>query len=1073
MQGSFRTDIKWETNEILEYNKKSKTMINWFKDIIINLLQATGATELSSQLSIVVNIKVLIGVAGVVVVTCFKFASNCIDILKSQRPIDSLYKSLIGYSIVSKVELIYQIRSYIAPHFKDEKTIKQLLKNIKKSSGDRRLSSAIFSVIGNPACGKTTTMRYLYCQLAKQHKCVYFQMQHVKNMKSLSYYLKKQKSENNLPDHVSVIAFFDGLDEAYEFFQQECPSSMENAFKTIFFQDPEPKIDRIFSENKLNLACVIVSFRPEFLEKSVHSLTALQRGNVYQKIYEIVGMADKDIVKIFKSLKVLKKLDAKLDEDERRHKERFPPGWQEYKYIRLLRKILKDNPNCIFQYPMYIRYAYAFMKEYLKRQSVGNKLTLSTNISISFDILVHAIIKWEFHVYYGKSSKENEEEMEQLTKKMEQCAQDIAIQLQLKKATELPKKQFEQIIQQYFQDEIASLVLAHCFMVSGDRDKVGWFTFCHSTFQEYFLAKYLFEKADYVFRKECFDSDEKSEYLMHMYYSILCQNEQLNERISKSIFFEGMKYITEKDLTLTPESYVLLNEKTTVKLVDNPKISLVEIYEYIPYIFDLFYRGKDYLQEEIETILETGTLNLQDTNWSRLDYAEGVIPPERVEKLDISWLPITDVETLKKYNYLKCLYIRFSEDDNEFLEKIYVLLQNFSLNEIHIYSETGRQCDKIFTLFCNGKLQVQKVFVQAPDYSQVHIKMYELNELSKELGKVIHFYLSVRSNKNSAKQMYMKEISKKNVRMLTAVFALETDNNGILSLNDKSAEATLWNGLSLAECYQKVKRDNNESAYQIYRYLEPFIMKDSSELSHYFGVEYGSILFERHQYKLAKSWLLNSYKYSSNYKCKNCMAKLGLKLYKAWICSKEDGLEKFSTELEDRIKVLSDNQMDWKYSELLKLHCVKELVFWEKGKPEPENIYAVLSRYKEVADYYVDRFNAVYFEMIYANRTEKISLWKQLLENLAQELEKTNEESIEDDQWKYAAWVKCQEQKLYYFILKNNRIKILQIVDELLNFPYFQFDKKVFTTIYSFYQNNDDSTILNVDRHLLWDSLIF
>lgn len=116
-------------------------------------------------------------------------------------------------------------------------------------------------------------------------------------------------------------------------------------------------------------------------------------------------MSDRDIIKIFKSLAVLKKYDAKLDKDEQRHQNRFPPIWQRYKYICLLRRILKENPNCIFQYPMYIRYAYAFMNEYLKRQTVGDKLTFSPNISVSFDILVNAIIKWEFHVYYGKSSK--------------------------------------------------------------------------------------------------------------------------------------------------------------------------------------------------------------------------------------------------------------------------------------------------------------------------------------------------------------------------------------------------------------------------------------------------------------------------------------------------------------------------------------------------------------------------------------------------------------------------------------------------------------------------------------------
>lgn len=1043
-------------------------MINWIENVIthlVNLVRRIGEMKLDSGLNTIIGIASVISLGGASVRLLCKFT----QILIGKRPIESLYKALVGYSVSSKMEITYQIRSYRAPRFRDNKTIKQLLSHIKKVSGDRRLSTAMFSVIGNPACGKTTTMRYLYCQLSRKRKCVYFQMQKVMNMEKLSEYLGKQKLVNNIPDRASVIAFFDGLDEAYEFFHQECSDSVEKAFRTIFFEDPEPKINEIFQKHNLSLVCVVVSFRPEFLEKSVKSLETLQRGNVYQKVYEIMSMSDKDVIKIFKSLKVLKRLDARLDDDERRHQNRFPPRWQEHKYIRLLRDILRDNPNCIFQYPMYIRYAYAFMQEYLDRQAVKNKLIFNNNISVSFDILVNAIIKWEFHVYYKDvSSKRNKEELDSFTKKMEQCAQEIAVYLQLKKITSLSRDEFKQIIQQHFQDEAAALVMAHCFMVSGDGDRAMQYAFCHDTFREYFLAKYLFENADYVFRKECFCSNDKSEYLMHMYHSILCQNKELNKRISRSISLDGMEYLTDE--IMTPESYVLLNEKKEIRLKGSPEISIVEIYEYLPYICDFVYRGNKFIQEEIETVLDTGRLDLEDTIWYRLDYAEGVVPPERVVKLNISWMPIAEVEALEKYTNLKYLYMRFSENDDSIFESICDILHHRWLNEIHIYSEMGIECVRIYILFCNGKLHVQRVYVQTPSYSFAHKIMYELNQRSEEAGQPLHFYLSVRSNKDSAKEKYLRRSFKKNLTLLTAVFELEMEEGGILSLTDKCIEGTLWNGLSLIEYYADV---DDENAYQICCRMESYINRDDTELSVYFGKVYGNILFERHQYKRARLWLLNSYLYGSNYNCGQIyMANLGIKLYEAWTCSKTDGAEKIGAEIEESIMKLPDYQEDWMYARLLEIHCVREFIFWDKGEPQPENIWTIISRYKDIADNFVDCFDAVYFEMIYANRTENQYLGEKILKNLGQELKRTFEG---EKDWKHCAWTKYHTQKLYYFFLKDDKDMVLHVIDKMLKYQYGQqyIPEEMCNAIYSFYQSDVETTSLYIDRHILWNELIF
>lgn len=318
-------------------------MLNWFTGMLMNLLKDTGLAGLDPTLGAIASIIAI----AMALIGGIKFGFRSLRILGQQKPIDRLYKALIAHSMASKSEVIYQIRSYTSPHFTDKKTIRQLLHQIKKCSGDKQSAAVVFSVVGAPACGKTTTMRYLYCQLSKSRKCVYFQMQDVTSMDKFNSYLKKQKADNHFQDESSVTAFLDGLDEAYAFLQEENPDSMEKAFQSIFFPGLESKISNVFQEHNLNLECIVVSLRPEFLERSVRSLTELQHKNIYSRVYRIVPMSDRDVIKIFKSLRVLKRIEARRKEPELRHQNRYPPRRQTYYYTRLLRRILRKNPNCL------------------------------------------------------------------------------------------------------------------------------------------------------------------------------------------------------------------------------------------------------------------------------------------------------------------------------------------------------------------------------------------------------------------------------------------------------------------------------------------------------------------------------------------------------------------------------------------------------------------------------------------------------------------------------------------------------------------------------------------------------
>lgn len=521
-------------------------MLNRIIDMFANLLETTGLARLNLLLSTVVSILAI----AAALIGGIKWICRWLRWLTRQKPVNRLFQALEKRSVASGSEVNYQIRSYVPPRFvmqdNKQKTFRKLLSELKKCSGAKQSMSAVFFVIGAPACGKTTTMRNLYCKLSKSRKCVYFQMQGVTSMEDLRKYLEKQKKGNHFEDDSSVIAFFDGLDEAYAFFQEEDPDSMEEAFRSIFFSGPDSKIDEAFQEKHLHLDCAVVSLRPEFLEQSKKSMTNLKYKNTYPRVYKILPLSNRDVIKIFKSLWILKKIEAREGEAEPRHQNRYPAWWKTPYYTWLLRRILKNNPNCLFHYPLYIRYAYAFMKTYKERESAGNRQAFSSNIAVSFDVLLNAIIKWEFHIYFdNRSVNRNPQKMDQFKQQMEACLEAIALALLKKGERYLSKKEFQDIVNKFFEDEFSCLAIAHCFMVSDDEGKD--FDFCHRTFYEYFLAKHLFEKADYHRRKELLCSAEASDYLRAMYYSILCRTEDLNGRITNSA-----KYISSNgNLTLS------------------------------------------------------------------------------------------------------------------------------------------------------------------------------------------------------------------------------------------------------------------------------------------------------------------------------------------------------------------------------------------------------------------------------------------------------------------------------------------------------------------------------------------
>ena len=1044
-------------------------MLNRIIDMFANLFETTGLARLDLLLSTVVSILAI----AAALIKGIEWVCRWLRWVTRQKPVDRLYAALIGRSVTTYSEVKYQILSYIPPRFDEQKTFRKLLREIKECSGEKQLKAEVFFVIGAPACGKTTTMRYLYCKLSKIRKCVYFQMQGVTSMGELSEYLKQQKDDSNW-EKGSVVAFFDGIDEAYAFFQKENPDSIEEAFRSIFFSGPDSKINEAFQKNHLNLDCIVVSLRPEFLERSTKGLTELQYKNVFPNVYKILPLSNRDVIKIFKSLWILKRIEARIEEATPRHQNRYPAWWKTPYYTWLLRRILRNNPDCLFQYPMYIRYAYAFMQDYKERESIENRRVFSNNIAVSFDVLLNAIIKWEFHIYFeNKSAKKNQKEMDQFKQKIEACLEAIALKLRENGERHLEREQFQSIVGQYFKDELSCLTMAHCFMISDDEGK--YFDFCHRTFYEYFLAKHLFEKADYHRRKELLCSADASDYLRAMYYSLLCRTEDLNGRIANSA-----KYIASKG-NLTLSDCHSLEEEGWMDIYDEPSISLVEILEYLPCINCFQYRGHDFTQEVLEDLIDCGNLDLSKTGWDFLRYAVGITPLERIKTLSINGLPLCDADTLKQCRNLKCLEMQYQSESDPVLESILDALSSLLLDWIHIESTDGSLCRNVHDRLRAGTLFAQRVFVKTPNYSQVHLELYQLNQEWKELGLPARFYLSVRSSLEEAKKIFRRKDAEKDSKMLTAVFELEADEGGVLGLFDNHPEATYWNGMSLAAYYKdKDSIDEDESASQLCRRLEPHIDKTNSELSVKFGYLYGKIQFFHWEYALSDAWLTNTYRYGREHLSEKDIAICGTYLYKTriWAGNRED-LEPFVKGVEDRIKELSEYQTSWVYGFFLRVYCADKLKTWQKGTPEPEGLGEALTHYRESFAVRYEQsggsfniFQSVYYEMLYANRVENLDLGKRTLEKMSQAMETYNEEPNSDVRSQQAFWIQYHDQLLYHALLTDDRECVLDTVEKLFNYPYRrdELPLKELNSIQQAYQEEDH---LDIDKHLLWDSVWF
>lgn len=990
-----------------------------------------------------------------------------------------------GKSIATKAEVRYQIRYYIPPRFiceGTERTIRDLLKELKKANN-------MVTITGKAASGKTTTMRYLYCRLSRARKCVYIQMQSIHSIEDFQHRVEEQKNVRRKKDE-PVTAFIDGVDEALAF-QMHGSQNIVEAFTKMFLNGRDSEIYRVFAKCSLNLDSVAISLRPEFLE-SLNCLKEYVSDNIRMHVYQVQKMEKKDIIKIYKSLKVLRRYD-RSDAVSRHQDSRYPPIWKERRYTRLFRKILDNTPDSVFYYPMYVRYAYSFMREYEdKWHPYMQNLTPEDNMALSFKILLDAIFKWEFHIYYcskkDKMSKqrfEQEKELKRFKYAINECLERV-IEVMPKTPGRLDptisRKQLEDILENCAYGEFDQLVIAHCVLSSDDTGQ--YFGFCHSSFYEYYLSGYLLDKGDYKTRKQILLSPMTSDNLRRMYYSLLCQKGVLSRDLYASICnidqicdIKDDHDIQNKKLNL--EICLKLQKAEVFEISDDPVCTVTDILAYFPFSPCFVYHGVRFARDQVENIMD-GTMDLCSTKWKTLEYVHGLAPCDRVKELSLYHLPLLSVQGIQSFINMMCLDIRMDYAYKNITLDALKQLGDFDLACLYISSDDGSLCTWVQDALDRGDFCAEKIFVEVSGYSAAHVEIYRLKCDAVETGKKDRFYLGNRASVEYAKKEYQKSDSKKELQLLKAVFELEADETGPLGLQkrgnyrDKEIDATLWAGMSLAKYYQYLDSiDEDESAYKIYLLLEHYIEKKDSELSVCFGFAFAKRLTSI-DIKKAKEWIIFADRYASHYYKKADVIKVKINLYRICVHNGDKDLDEIKDTLQGLIEQIPSYKENSDYYWFIKICCCQLLRTWKKGMAPPESLSVLKEKYlKEVKKYAEQKknlgalFSAIYVELIYMNRTEQTDKTEMLLNDLAEIMSLEDEDY--DERVKQRRQIQYLQQKLYYLFVSGQRENAVDVADELLEYPLRTNDISKGSVQYiRDCCVGDDESYVSADKHRLW-----
>jgi|GEM_PF-3094909 len=791
----------------------------------------------------------------------------------SRKTLNILCRVLRDQHFVSnEYEIKFLINNYVEHNFtplysqneNSKITTNSLITRIKKS--DERL----FVISGKPALGKTVSIRYMYKKIAKSRQCVYIPMKNISNLEAIRTLVEQYRNAGWIKKSGKLIVFFDGFDEAYKLINRGYD------FETLFIEKSEI-IENIFKNEGFFVDKIIVSTRPEIIEQGLLSMSEKSKGDIIPNIYNIQPMDDKKVIKIFKSMKRLRKLDIKYDKktgsDRKRHYYRYPSNGKEAKIIlSQLREFLNSTKESIFTYPMFIRYAYPFISEYNKKEDVSgnidliNRKPLASDMLLAFETLLEAICKWEYRVLYDtKAYKDNikrvkRDHFKDFHNEMMKFCDGIISHILNSEENSISRVDLLKILDIHPLLGQHSIAISHCLMI-WDKDVTN-FEFAHTSFFEYFTAIHL--------DKNTCSIDTRDEYLKNtnirdFYFSIICRNDIWNKSI-----FDTINYDYGVDKKLYPRHLVKFCEKNhIVNIKDNASqdttgTNITEIYTKIPIYKTYSFRGYSFNSAEIKEIISTLKLDLSNKQWDSLEYANGIIHYTKCKHLIIAGMPLSRIgfDFISKFVELVTVKVHDEIPDKPEIQDISALEKLTKLNKFRIYTEKEFLCTSLAEAIINSKMHFNEIHVKTTPYCSVYKVMENYNAKRKI------FLLSERIPEPIAKEYFFSFLGMQNdteiSEIINAVYSMEKDSD-ILGLDKNSPYSTYWTALSLAASYRKIdSRDRNKEERTLLEYIYQYInLKDikhgiDSMLDLRFDYDYGRNLISYTHKEYDKGYIVLS-----------------------------------------------------------------------------------------------------------------------------------------------------------------------------------------------------------------------
>jgi len=224
--------------------------------------------------------------------------------------------------------------------------------------------------------------------------------------------------------------------------------------------------------------------------------------------------------------------------------------------------------------------------------------------------------------------------------------------------------------------------------------------------------------------------------------------------------------------------------------------------------------------------------------------------------MDLRRCSIDDVDTISRFDNLECLDIRHAKPVLESWIQA-LMASTLHLKWLYVYITTESEVTYIYDE--NKKTTfAEKIFFDIPPFNNAYIKLYEIFEQATANGSNSMFSLNSCTPKSDAENRFENPRAS-DIPLMKAVFELEYNRFG------SSSTPTLWNGLTLARCYEDEDwTDIKKTARNIYSRLENghFTKADKRNklgvyFSYYNGANFKHLV--NSDYHNSKKWLYYAY----------------------------------------------------------------------------------------------------------------------------------------------------------------------------------------------------------------------